>query len=374
MNYREFSKDGAKVSLLGYGGMRFPQKDGKIDRVASQKLIDEAFAAGINYYDTAYMYHGGESEEFFAVALEKYPRDSYYLADKMPLWMANTPDDVDRIFEHQLKKCNTDHFDFYLVHAIDKGVLKKLRELGAYEKLMKRKQAGQIRRLGFSFHDSVAVLNETLDSYEWDFVQIQLNYFDWTYQDAEGQYDAIVAHGLPCIVMEPVRGGALVSVTPEADQMLTSLHPDWSVASWAMRFAASRPDVLCVLSGMTQENALIDNINAVNTVDLFNESEEKAAFEAADMLLKAKTVPCTGCNYCAFCPQTVAIPKIFRAYNDARLSGWTGGFKDLYSSLKPDEHPDNCISCGTCADRCPQHIDIPEVLKQIRSFAKDLGV
>lgn len=371
MNYRGFNKDGARVSLLGYGAMRFPTDDsGEIDRAQAKKLIDIAYASGVNYYDTAYMYHDGKSELFLADALADYPRDSYFLADKMPMWMADTADDIDRIFDDQLAKCKTDYFDFYLVHAVDEKVISRFDELGAYDKLIARKKAGEIKRLGFSFHDSVEVLESFLDKYEWDFVQLQLNYLDWTYQRAKEQYEAVTSRGIQVIVMEPVRGGSLVNLTQQANELLRAAHPDRTIPAWAMRFAASREGVLCVLSGMSDDAALYDNIASLSDPRLFTAEDEAVAFKAAELLLSAKTVPCTACGYCSACPQNIAIPRLFRMYNDASVSGNAGSFKQSYNSLPTEQQPTNCIDCGLCRDRCPQHIDVPARLRDIDRLAK----
>ncbi len=372
MNYRNFNKDNAPVSLLGYGLMRMPtDENGEIDYVKAKALVDAAYESGVRYFDTAYMYHGGKSELFAAKALADYPRDSYMLADKMPLWSADTPEDVDRIFEEQLKKCNTEYFDFYLVHAVDSKTFAKLKALGAYEKLAKRKASGQIKRLGFSFHDSVQVLCEVLDSYEWDFVQLQLNYFDWSYQDAKGQYEAVTSRGLQVVVMEPVRGGSLVSLTPEADGMLKAARPERSVPSWAMRFAAHLDGVLCVLSGMTTEAALEDNIASLSDSVLMTRDDVDLVFKAADIMLKSKTVPCTACNYCAVCPRGIAIPKIFKMFNDYSIGGDKKWFIEGYNKLNVDEKAFNCINCGVCSERCPQHINVPARLAEIDRFIKE---
>ncbi len=373
MNYRNFNKDGAPISLLGYGLMRMPtDKDGEIDYKRAKALVDTAYKSGVTYFDTAYGYHGGKSELFAAKALADYPRESYLLADKMPLWSAEKPEDIDEIFDDQLKKCNTEYFDFYLVHAMNKDIFEKVKRLGVYEKLAARKAAGQIKRLGFSFHDSVETLCEVLDSYKWDFVQLQLNYFDWSYQDAKGQYEAVTSRGLQVIVMEPVRGGSLVSLTPEADELLHAAHPDRSVASWAMRFAAQLDGVLCVLSGMSTEEALSDNLASLSDGMLMTKEERELAFRAADIMLKSKTVPCTACNYCAECPRGIAIPKLFKMANDYAIGGDKNWFMQCYNKLTPEEKPFNCINCGACSSRCPQHIDIPAELAKIDRMTKEL--
>ncbi len=374
MNYREYKKDGAKISLLGFGGMRFPTKDGKIDREKSQELIDKAYNSGVNYFDTAYMYHNGESELFFGEAMAKYPRDSYYLADKMPVWMAKESQDVERIFNEQLKKCNTDYFDFYLLHSVNDGVYKDSVRLGAFEKLDALRKSGKIKRLGFSFHGSIELLEKVLDEFEWDFVQIQLNYLDWDYQNAKRQYEMIVERGLQVLVMEPMRGGALVNVPEKAEKMFKALKPDDSVPSWAMKFAASLDGVLCILSGMTTQEALDDNLKTFSNDIDFDASMRDMVFEAAKIIIETKTIPCTKCNYCSDCPQGIAIPKIFSMYNGARISEDSFFFKESYFEMDDDKKPHNCIKCGICVQRCPQGIDVPSKLETVLEYANSQGV
>ena len=369
MKYREYKKDGAEISLLGFGGMRFPTKDGKIDRVKSQELIDIAYNSGVNYFDTAYMYHNGESELFLTEALSKYPRDSYFLADKMPVWAAKCSDDVDKIFNEQLNKCNTDYFDFYLLHSVNDEVYNKSIELDVFNKLDSYRKSGKIKRLGFSFHGSVELLEKFVKVLDWDFAQLQLNYFDWTYQNAKRQYEVLAENDLPCIVMEPLRGGALVSLTEQADDMLKSLRPDRSVASWALRFVASLDNVLCILSGMTDLIALNDNLQSLSDDEPFTEQDLDAVFKAKQLLVDTKMLPCTACNYCSDCPRKIAIPKLFRIYNDYCISGNDYFFKEDYRDLSVDEKPFNCISCGLCVERCPQGINVPQKLNEVHKLA-----
>lgn len=374
MNYREYKKDGSKISLLGFGGMRFPTKDGKIDREKSQELIDIAFESGVNYFDTAYMYHNGESELFFAEALANYPRNSYYLADKMPVWAAKNSEDVDRIFNEQLKKCNTEYFDFYLLHSVNDDVYSTSVKYDVFNKLDEYRKSGKIKRLGFSFHGSIELLEKVVKEFDWDFAQLQLNYFDWTYQNAKRQYEILVENDLPCIVMEPVRGGGLVSLTDDANKMLKSLRPDRSIPSWAMRFVASLDNVLCILSGMSDETALKDNLLSLSDDEPFTESDLEAVFKAKQMLIDAKTIPCTACKYCSECPRGIAIPSLFGMYNDYAISGNAFFFKESYNELSADAKPDSCIDCRLCVDRCPQGIKIPEKLKEVRQLAKNFNL
>ena len=320
------------------------------------------------------MYHNGESELFFGEALAKYPRDSYYLADKMPVWMAKEPQDVERIFNDQLEKCKTDYFDFYLLHSVNDDVYNDALRLGAFEKLDALRKSGKIKRLGFSFHGSIKLLEKVLDAFEWDFVQIQMNYLDWDYQNAKRQYELVTEHGLQVLIMEPMRGGALVNVPERAEKLLKSIRPDCSIPSWAMRFVASFDNVLCVLSGMTTREALDDNINTFSGDISFDKSMCDVVFEVAKIIIEAKTIPCTKCNYCSDCPQGIAIPKLFSMYNDARISENSFFFKESYSELDDDKKPQNCIKCGICAQRCPQSIDVPAKLECVLEYAKSQGV
>ncbi|HOV70209.1 MAG TPA: aldo/keto reductase, partial [Clostridia bacterium] len=304
MVYRTMKNTGLPVSLLGLGCMRLPRIDpgrDDIDYEKAQEIVDYAMANGINYFDTAHMYHGGGSEVFIGKAFEKYDRSTFCLATKMPVWMADAKKDVERIFNLQLERMKTDYIDFYLVHSVNKGNLARCKEFGVYEYLLKKKEEGIIKHLGFSFHDSPEVLEETCAAYDWDFAQLQLNYIDWVEQNAKLQYEILVKYGLPCIVMEPVRGGALASPCERANKLFLSARPDKSIASWAIRFAASLPNVLTVLSGMSNMEQIIDNVNTLNDFQPLTDDEQAIIEKAREEYRLRDAIPCTGCRYCMDC-------------------------------------------------------------------------
>ena len=362
MEYKAFQD--LSLSRLGMGNMRLPTTEpgGPIDKEKAQAIIDRVIAQGVNYFDTAYMYHGGQSELFLGEALKKYPRDSYYLADKMPSSaLQNRTRTPREVFEDQLQKCQTDYFDFYLLHNVSEASIDLFmdEELGVIPYLLEEKKAGRIRHLGFSSHSTPATLKKFLDKYDFfEFVQIQLNYLDWTLQDAKSQYEIITAYGVPVWVMEPCRGGRLASLTPEADALLKAKHPDKSVASWAFRWLQSLDNVGVILSGMTQMDQAEDNLSTFSAHQPLDEEERKVLAEALDILQKAVFIPCTKCHYCDGCPRGLDIPKLLHMYNAYRLNPGPGG-RLAYNRLPEDQRADHCIHCGRCIAKCPQSIDIP---------------
>ena len=366
MNKRIFRNTSKAISLLGMGGMRFPTlENGDIDVQKATEIIDYAYENGVNYYDTAYMYHGGKSEAFMGNALSKYPRESYYLTDKMPIWMADTPADAEKIFEEQLVKCNVDYFDFYLCHALDSENFDRLVEFKTVDFLLEKKKEGKIKHLGFSFHDTPEVLEQILKAYPWEFCQLQLNYFDWDYQDARTQYELCIKYGVQVVVMEPVRGGTLADLGEKANAFLKSVNPDRSIASWAIRYAMQGDNILTVLSGMSTIEQVKDNIaTASGTVEL-TEEETEALSKALEEFKKSKMIPCTGCNYCDGCPVGIDIRNMFRIYNADAFSNSKNGFKKAYRELEEQHRADKCIKCGKCAKVCPQSIDIPAEMENI---------
>lgn len=373
MIYRTFAPTGEKVSLLGFGAMRFPtNEDGTINRPESEKMLDLAFENGVNYFDTAYMYHNGESQSFLGEALKKYDRSSFYITNKFPVWMVETKADVARIFEDQLAKCQVEYFDYYLVHAIDKDRIRVLDDYKVYEYLKEQQQVGRIKHLGFSFHDAPEVLEEVCSKWDWDFAQLQLNYLDWEFQRAKEQYEILCKHNLPCIVMEPVRGGALANLPEDVCAVFKKAAPDRSVASWAMRYCASLPNVLTVLSGMTAFDQVEDNLATINDFTPLTDAEQAVIQQALEVYKKNNLIPCTECKYCIDCPVSVNIPEIFKVYNSYRI---TNRAEDLINGLKDGSGcvPEECIACGACSSKCPQHIEIPEELARITELSKTLG-
>ena len=362
-------------SLLGFGCMRFPvlsNESHDIDEVLAQKMIDYAYSRGVNYFDTAYPYHHGLSEIFVGKALKKYPRESFYLASKLPSWLIKSLDDVKRIFDEQLKKCQVEYFDYYLCHALGKENFKPYLIPGVMDYLYQMKKEGKIRHLGFSFHDTVEALDEIIHTYEWDFVQLQLNYLDWSFLNAEKMYQIVEDYGVPCIVMEPVRGGTLAVLSEDAQKTFKAYHPDMSIASWAIRYAASKANVLTVLSGMSNFEQTEDNLNTVTNFKPIDEKEQKVIDQALASYLESKTIPCTSCNYCMPCPHGVEIPKNFSNYNKYAISKNKNSFINVYENELEFSNADVCISCGECVELCPQHIQIPDRMSDLSQIYIDL--
>ncbi|MDR2633780.1 MAG: aldo/keto reductase [Treponema sp.] len=378
MEKRNFGN--GEVSLLGFGLMRLPCKNGNadIDREQAGKMLDAALAGGVNYFDTAWMYHGGQSEPFAGEALSRYERSSFYLASKMPVMVLQNAGDVERIFTEQLKKCRTDYFDFYLVHGIRHNYLKVIEDCRVYEQLQKKKEAGCIRHLGFSFHDRPELLQRIVDEHAYDFAQIQLNYLDWELQDAKGQYQILAQKHIPVHIMEPVRGGSLANLGAEAAGIFKEARPAASPASWALRYAASLSGVQVVLSGMTTLEQLTDNIATFSPFAPLTDTERGVIANALGAYRKTLAVPCTSCRYCMDCPSGVEIPKALAVYNNrARLAAEKHPMADFlftmeYGMLKEEEQAKQCMDCGQCKERCPQHLDIPHWMKQVAELHETL--
>ena len=366
---------GEKLSRLGMGNMRLPTKgerNGPIDEEKAQEIIDYLMASGVNYYDTAYMYHGGKSELFVGKALKKYPRDSYFLADKMPSYPLKEGKTPQEIFDEQLQKCGLDHFDFYLLHNLCEDSVPVFTdpEKGVIPYLLEQKKAGRIRHFGLSSHAKPETLKKFLDQYDFfEFVQLQLNYLDWDMQDAKQQYEIVTNYGVPVWVMEPCRGGRLASLTPEADAMLKACQPERTIASWAFRYVMSLPNVGVVLSGMTQMDQAENNVATFSEGKNLSEEEQTVLHRALEQFRSQVIVPCTACHYCDGCPMELDIPEILRLYNRYALNKSPMIHMDMAELA---HQPEECIACGTCQSKCPQNIAIPDVMEQFAAGLKSL--
>ncbi len=360
MYYKSFQD--ISISALGMGGLRFPCMPGnpnKIDRVKGQMLIDAAIAAGINYFDTAYTYQNGDSERFLGEALRKYDRSSYFLASK---FYAAASSDIDSVFKEQLARLNTEYFDFYLLHSLDENYIDEYMDekkdyLGY---LIQQKKAGRIHYLGFSSHASPEVLERFLNWYDdFDMAIIQLNYIDWTVLDAKRQYELLTQRNIPVWVMEPLKGGRLVSLNAEAENILKEAAPERSIPSWGLRYLMGLPNVQVVLSGMSDLVQLAENAATFDHPDPLDYAEREALQKAKDVFLKDLGVPCSACRYCcATCPAGLDIPLLIKGYNEKRVSGEIWRVAE-FSHTKGAE---NCIQCGVCRKHCPQKIDIPAIM------------
>ena len=358
---------GSTPSILGYGGMRFPldRETHKLDEEKAQALIDRAMEVGITYYDTAWTYHEGTSESFLGRALSRYPRDSYYLATKLPCWMVDSQEKAEEIFQAQLERLQTDYVDFYLLHSMTRKTWDHMVKLGIPELLEEYKRQGKLRQLGFSFHDGYEVFEDILHYRPWDFCQIQLNYMDTEHQAGLRGLALARSKGIPVVVMEPVKGGSLAQLPDEVTAPLRALDPKASTASWAMRWVASQPGVKVVLSGMTTPEQLEDNLDTFSPFRPLGEEETAAVEETARLLRRQLKNGCTACRYCMPCPAGVDIPQSFQIWNGMAVYGNSRLTKRAWGMLAPEARPDRCVSCGQCEELCPQHIPIREHLARI---------
>ena len=365
MYYKPF-KD-SQLSGLGMGAMRLPMKDrDHIDEERAHEILDHAYASGINYFDTAYVYNGGDSERCLGECMKKYPRDSFYIASKFNV---NANPNYEEVFEEQLKRLQTDRIDFYLLHCLMDSNVDKYIDGGCIEYFRKQQKKGRITYLGFSTHASTATTARFADYTQWDFAQIQMNYYDWVYGTAKEEYEILEKRNIPIMVMEPVRGGRLADLTPQANQILCSARPEWSVASWALRFVKSHPQVQVILSGMSAMDQLEDNLNTFAQAGGLSEQDMALLLEAGELFKKQIQVPCTGCRYCvAECPMSISIPEYLQVYNDYKVDGpWAlSGLKRVESQGKFTD----CIGCGACTGHCPQEINIPAIMAELKEAAK----
>lgn len=363
---------GCEISRLGYGGMRFPKNGDEVDVEEAVKLLRKAYDMGVNYFDTAVVYHKGESEKIFGKAFEIYDRSSYYLADKMSIWVCKDGQEMKDLFERQLKTLKTDYIDFYLVHSLNRNHYQKVKEFHCVEFLQEMKRQGKIKHLGFSFHDTYPVFTQILNDYDWDFVQIQLNYLDWQNQGAEQLYRELEKRNLPCMVMEPVRGGYLATLDEQRAKPFLEMEPNRSIASWAIRWVESLPQVTVVLSGMSDMAQLEDNVAMMTNFEPMNEKELEAVAKVVEEIRKVNDIPCTGCRYCMDCPMGVDIPEIFAIYSRLKIFGKDKSFVEDYKEVMENGNgAEHCVGCQQCMNHCPQSIEIPDKLAMIHRLYLD---
>lgn len=369
MIYKPFQD--IQLSRLGMGNMRLPTlgegPNSPIDEEKATAIIDYAMEHGITYFDTAYPYHGGQSEKFLGKTLVgRHPRDSFYLASK---YFVLAKEDYRAMFQEQLERLQTDYIDFYLIHGIFDHTFQMYLDNGSIDYFLEQKKLGKIRYLGFSSHANVENLTTFADHHQWDFAQIQMNYFDWRTSSTAQEYQVLMERNIPVMVMEPCRGGRLASLCPEADAVLKAAHPDWSIASWAFRWVKRFPGVQVVLSGMTTMEQIIDNVAVFSETETLSDSDVETLNHALDIFEQTVKVPCTGCAYCTEdCPMEIDIPGVMQAYNRYKLDGPMGLMG--VQNLKSTNGPADCISCGACAERCPQSISIPEIMSELSKAVK----
>ena len=369
MEKRKMEKLGIETSLLGFGCMRFPVlENGEINEPEAERMLDKAIAEGVNYIDTAYPYHEGKSEIVTGKILKKYDRDSFYLATKLPLWQINSLEDVDRIFGEQLTKLQTDHVDFYLMHAMNKERWDAMRKLGVVERLEQIKAEGRIRYLGFSFHDSYEAFEEIINAREWDFCQIQLNYMDVEEQAGLKGYELAASKNVPVIVMEPVKGGSLAAFAEDIMEKFRAADAEASAASFALRWVGSLPGVKVILSGMSTMGQVEDNLKTFGCFKPLSGEEQKMMKEVRDTLKSRVQNGCTACRYCMPCPAGVDIPGCFGVWNTYHMYQNYNMVKRRWENeLGEQKQAKNCVKCGKCEQACPQKLSIRKDLERAQA-------
>ena len=366
------------MKKLGFGLMRLPllnpDDQTSIDIEQFKKMADVFISKGFTYFDTAYPYHNEKSEDAFRQAVaERYPRKAFTVTDKMPSWMISKAEDLQPIFDLQLKRCGVDYFDYYWLHALNKDYYETMQRVDGFSFIAKMKAEGKIKHIGFSFHDESSLLERILQDHpETEYVQLQINYLDWDDPTIEARkcYNICQRHGKPVIVMEPVKGGSLAKVPAEVEKMFRQVRPELSAASWAVRYAASLDNVMMVLSGMSNMEQTQDNTSYMENFEPINEEESRMIEKAADIIKSSIAIPCTACHYCTEgCPQAIAIPEYFAIYNTLHQFGkkeqWMN--TSVYYGVLNKTHgkASDCIECGQCEEHCPQHLPIIENLKKV---------
>ncbi|MBR4200029.1 MAG: aldo/keto reductase [Oscillospiraceae bacterium] len=356
------------MKKLGFGFMRLPLLDGSeptsFDEQQIFRMVDAYLDAGFTYFDTAYMYHNGKSEEMLRKAVvERYPRERLFIADKLPTMFLKEPEDVPRIFAEQLERTGLSFFDNYLLHCLDTENYAIAERLKCFDFVLEQKRCGKVRHFGFSFHDSAALLDEILTKHpEVEFVQLQINYLDWESENVQSRlcYETAVKHGKDVIVMEPVKGGKLAKLPPSAENLFKEKEPQLSVPSWAIRFAASLPETVMILSGMSSFAQLSDNISYMRNFTPLTEEERALCFRVRDILTHENEIPCTACHYCTDgCPAAIPIPEYFSLYNHKEH---TAAYQ---AQAENGGRASDCLQCGQCEAHCPQHLPIIDLLQRV---------
>lgn len=362
---------GEDIKKLGFGFMRLPMNGEEVDIEQTKKMVDHYMDLGFTYFDTAYVYMNGKSEMAIRDAVVKrYPRESFQLATKMPLHPIKEYADYQPIFDESLRRTEAGYFDFYLLHALNKDSYKKAEETGGWDFVQEMKKKGLVKHAGFSFHDSAAVLDEILTRHpEAEFVQLQINYADWESENVQSRqcYEVARKHGKPVIIMEPVKGGSLAVMSEELENKFKSYNPEASVASWAVRYAASLDGLVTVLSGMSNEEQLNDNTSFMKDFKPLTDEERQVIAEVVDIFNKAPKIPCTACQYCVDdCPMKINIPRLFSTMNHYMTFGNKEADKRSYENAVKDRgRASECLHCGSCESHCPQHLEIIKELEKI---------
>lgn len=380
MVYKDYR--GIKLSALGFGAMRLPViggDDSRIDEEETFKMVDKAMAAGINYYDTAWGYHDGNSELVMGKALAKYPRDKFFIATKFPGYDLSNMGKVKEIFEKQLEKTGMEYFDFYLFHNVCEMNIEQYLDpkFGIYDYLMEQKKNGRIKHLGFSCHGEYKTMKRFLGAYgkDMEFCQIQLNYLDWEFQDAKAKVDLLNDWNIPIWVMEPLRGGRLAKLDEQSEKELKALRPEEEIPAWAFRFLQSVKGVTMVLSGMSNMEQLEANLKTYAEDKPLNDREMSSLMAIADRMQAKKSIPCTACHYCvSHCPMGLDIPYIISLYNEHLLTAQAGGMAFIapmaLMAMPDDKKPSACLHCHSCEHVCPQTIKISDMMAD---FVKKIG-
>lgn len=372
MLYREFGKTGEKVSILGFGCMRFPTLNGdvkQIDEIKATEMIRYAIDNGVNYIDTAYPYHGGMSEPFVAKVLKDGYREKVYLATKLPSWLIKTREDMDKYLNEQLERLETEYIDFYLLHTLEKSSWDNLMKNEVLEFLEKAKKNGKIKHIGFSFHDKLEVFKEIVDAYDWEFCQIQLNFLDEDYQAGLEGLKYATDKNIGMVIMEPLRGGKLANNIPDDIMNIWDRNSvKRTPVEWALRYIWNHPEVNVVLSGMSEMDHVVENLRIANEAEAnsLKPEEKNLIDEVKEMYLSRIKVNCTDCKYCMPCPAGVNIPRCFSLFNDGYMFNQIENYRNSYNKFVKDENKASmCVECGKCEEVCPQHIKIRDMLHEV---------